>query len=66
MNQIFKAMMLHLFHLTRRFSILRSKTKPQKSDVEALDNPIPDKMNNAADVGCETSSGIKELAGQGR
>ncbi|KAH0763911.1 hypothetical protein KY290_019984 [Solanum tuberosum] len=39
----------------------RSKRKPKKSYVESLDIPIPDKMNDAADVGCETSSGIKEL-----
>ncbi|KAL3375024.1 hypothetical protein AABB24_006496 [Solanum stoloniferum] len=39
----------------------RSKRKPKKSCVESLDIPIPDKMNDAADVGCETSSGIKEL-----
>ncbi|XP_055827265.1 sister chromatid cohesion protein PDS5 homolog D-like isoform X2 [Solanum dulcamara] len=39
----------------------RSKRKPQKSGVESLDIPIPDKMNDAAGVGCETSSGIKEL-----
>ncbi|XP_049395821.1 sister chromatid cohesion protein PDS5 homolog D-like isoform X1 [Solanum stenotomum] len=39
----------------------RSKRKPKKSYVESLDIPIPDKMNDATDVGCETSSGIKEL-----
>ncbi|XP_049395824.1 sister chromatid cohesion protein PDS5 homolog C-like isoform X3 [Solanum stenotomum] len=39
----------------------RSKRKPKKSYVESLDIPIPDKMNDAADVGCETSTGIKEF-----
>ncbi|XP_027771668.1 uncharacterized protein LOC107012099 isoform X3 [Solanum pennellii] len=39
----------------------RSKTKPKKSCVESLDIPILGKMNDAADVGCETSRGIKEL-----
>ncbi|KAM3380630.1 sister chromatid cohesion protein PDS5 C isoform X1 [Capsicum galapagoense] len=38
----------------------RSKKNPQKSDIECMDIPIPDKMNDAADVGCETSSGKKE------
>uniref|UniRef100_M1BR82 Nucleic acid binding protein n=1 Tax=Solanum tuberosum TaxID=4113 RepID=M1BR82_SOLTU len=42
-------------------SSVPSKRKPKKSYVESLDIPIPDKMNDAADVGCETSSGIKEL-----
>ncbi|KAK4362173.1 hypothetical protein RND71_017414 [Anisodus tanguticus] len=39
----------------------RSKRKAQKSDIESLDIPIPDKINDASDVGCETSSGKKEL-----
>lgn len=46
--------------LTSMFSIFRSKKNPQKSDIECMDIPIPDKMNDAADVGCETSSGKKE------
>ncbi|XP_010318751.1 sister chromatid cohesion protein PDS5 homolog D-like isoform X3 [Solanum lycopersicum] len=39
----------------------RSKTKPKESCVESLDTPTPGRLNDAADVGCETSSGIKEL-----
>ena len=46
---------------TSWFSIFRSKTKPKESCVESLDTPTPGRLNDAADVGCETSSGIKEL-----
>ncbi|KAJ8536205.1 hypothetical protein K7X08_034606 [Anisodus acutangulus] len=42
-------------------SSVPSKRNAQKSDVEPLDIPTPDKMNDASDVGCETSSGKKEL-----
>ncbi|KAK4350222.1 hypothetical protein RND71_029535 [Anisodus tanguticus] len=44
----------------------KSKRNAQKSDVEPLDIPTPDKMNDASDVGCETSSGKKERSCQGR
>ncbi|OIT05085.1 dna mismatch repair protein msh6 [Nicotiana attenuata] len=39
----------------------RSKRKAQKSDIESPVIPIPDKMNDATDVGCETSTGQKDL-----
>lgn len=45
--------------LTSTFSVFRSKSNPQKCDFGSMDIPIPDKMN--AEVGCETSSGKKEL-----
>lgn len=37
----------------------RSKKNFQKSDIGSLDIPTPDKMNDASDVGCETSNGKK-------
>ena len=43
------------------FSIFRAKGKPKMICVESLDIPTLGKMNAAADVSCETSSGIKEL-----
>ncbi|XP_059303542.1 sister chromatid cohesion protein PDS5 homolog D-like isoform X1 [Lycium ferocissimum] len=39
----------------------RSKRNAQKSDIESRDVPTPDKMNDASDVGCETSCGKKDL-----
>ncbi|XP_075112733.1 sister chromatid cohesion protein PDS5 homolog D isoform X4 [Nicotiana tabacum] len=39
----------------------RSKRKAQKSDIESPVIPIPDKMNDATDVDCETSTGQKDL-----
>ncbi|CAN4088530.1 unnamed protein product [Withania somnifera] len=39
----------------------RSKRNPQNSNIESLDIPVPDKMNDASDVGCETSSGKEQL-----
>lgn len=47
--------------MTSKFSIFRSKRKAEKSDIESLDIPIPDKMTDAAYVGCEMSSGKKQL-----
>ncbi|XP_070053719.1 sister chromatid cohesion protein PDS5 homolog D-like isoform X3 [Nicotiana tomentosiformis] len=43
-------------------SAKRFRRNVQKSDIETLDNPIPDKMNDVTDVGCVTSSGQKDLA----
>ncbi|PHT31359.1 hypothetical protein CQW23_27696 [Capsicum baccatum] len=37
----------------------RSKRNSRKSDIGSLDIPTPDKMNDASDVGCETSNGKK-------
>ena len=47
--------------LTSWFSIFRAKGKPKRICVESLDISTLGKMNAAADVGCETSSGVKEL-----
>lgn len=41
----------------------RSKRKVQKSGIESQDIPIPNKMNDASDGCCETSSG-KKTCGQ--
>ncbi|XP_019243878.1 PREDICTED: uncharacterized protein LOC109223867 isoform X5 [Nicotiana attenuata] len=46
---------------SKRFSTFRSGKNAQKSDIESLDIPYPDKMNDATDVICETSSGQKDL-----